>query len=203
MNTYLKYIITITIIIIIIIIIYSNISYLLFNENFIIIENNFLNNNDYNTLLLLLNNIDINNINNIFLENNEKKYILLDRNNINYDKIYKIIYNDKLKKIIKDKFNFDLIYPTYDIEYRIYKINKNSMGWHKDLSILNSKYLECIYVIENNTNSFFKWFKNVKFNEYYQKSNDLIIIKPNDLIHNIDPILYGNKKILKFIINLE
>lgn len=77
------------------------------------------------------------------------------------------------------------------------------MGWHQDHKIINKNYLECIYIIENSTNSSFRWFKNRAFHNYLQQSNDLIIVKPNDLIHNIDPILYGNKRILKFIIDLE
>ena len=77
------------------------------------------------------------------------------------------------------------------------------MGWHQDYNVIKKKYLECIFVIENNTNSFFRWFKHFKLNNYYQQENDLILLKPDDIIHNIDPILYGNKRILKFIIDLE
>ena len=36
----------------------------------------------------------------------------------------------------------------------------------------------------------------------FEKENDLILLKPIDLIHNIDPIKNYSKKILKFIIDL-
>ena len=166
-------------------------------ENYLLIEKDFLNHNDMIELSKIL---DYQN--NIFLEDDIKKYILFDKDN--NTKIYNIIYNnEKLKKIIKENFHVDLKKPSYDIEYRIYKNNKNSMGWHQDYKIVNKNYLECVYVIKNTTNSFFRWYKDFKFNEYFQKKNDLIILKPYDLIHNIDPILNGEKKILKFIINLD
>ncbi len=186
------YIIVIIILLFIIVLI---LNFTLFLENYLFIEKNFLDNNDIIELYKI-----VNNPNNIFLENNKKKYILFDKNN----KIYNIIYNnDKLKKIIKSEFNVDIKYPSYNIEYRIYKQNNNSMGWHQDYKILNKNYLECIYIIENTSNNLFRWFKNFQFHNYLQQSNDLIILKPNDLIHNIDPILYGEKRILKFIIDLE
>lgn len=177
-----------------------------FLENYLYIKHDFLDKDDISELSNILNNsinsINSINSNNIFLENNTKKYILFDKQSNH--KIYNIIYNNpKLKRLIKDQFNVDLKYPTYDIEYRIYKTNPSSMGWHQDHKIINKKYLECIYVIENTTNSPFRWFKNLKFHNYLQKTNDLIMLKPHDLIHNIDPILYGNKRILKFIIDLE
>jgi len=188
----------------------------MFLDNYLLIENNFLDNMDINKLSKILENIhqNQNQNQNIFLENDKKKYILFhtDKNqDINLHKtlhitsqIYDIIYNNpKLKRIIKDKFNVNLKYPTYDIEYRIYKHNPKSMGWHQDHKIINKNYLECIYVIENTTNSLFRWYKDLKFHDYLQKNNDLIILQPNDLIHNIDPILYGEKRILKFIIDLE
>jgi len=168
-------------------------------DNFIIIKNNFLEKNDFIELCQQLDDIK-----DEFTENNEKIYILLDRNNSKYDKIYNIIYNKYLSQIIKDHFNIiPPSKPSYDIEYRIYKKNKKSMGWHQDYNVIKKKYLECIFVIENNTNSFFRWFKHFKLNNYYQRENDLILLKPDDIIHNIDPILYGNKRILKFIIDLE
>jgi hypothetical protein len=187
----------------------------MFLDNYLLIENNFLDNMDINKLSKILENIyqykNKNKNQNNFLENDKKKYILFDikdkNQNINSHitlQIYDIIYNNpKLKRIIKTQFNVDLKYPTYDIEYRIYKHNPKSMGWHQDHKIINKNYLECIYVIENTTNSLFRWYKDFKFHDYLQKNNDLIILQPNDLIHNIDPILYGEKRILKFIIDLE
>ena len=63
-------------------------------------------------------------------------------------------------------------------------------------------YLECIYIIKNNSDSYFQYIKNFKINKYNQRENDLIIVKPNDIIHNITKINEGEKVILKFIINL-
>ena len=196
-------IIYIVIIIFLLIILIFIMHFTMFLENYLLIKNNFLDNSDLNKLSKILKE------QNIFLENDKKKYILFDRKNKENNsgtnlQIYDIIYNNpELKRIIKEEFNADLKYPTYEIEYRIYKHNPKIMGWHQDHKIINKNYLECIYVIENTTNSLFRWYKDFKFHEYKQKHNDLILLKPNDLIHNIDPILYGEKKILKFIIDLD
>ena len=62
-------------------------------------------------------------------------------------------------------------------------------------------YLECILLLKNNSNSYFKFKKNNKKYRYYQKKGDLILLYPLDIEHKIDPIFNGKKHILKFIIN--
>ena len=176
--------------IIILILIY----YLYFLENYICIKNNLLKEDEINKINNILK--DIKDYN----DEDYKKYILLDFNK--YKNIYDIIYKNKfLKNKIKKEFNIDLKYPNYPIEYRIYKKNTELLPWHQDKKIMNN-YLECIYIIKNNSDSYFQYIKNIKFNKYYQNMNDLIIVKPNDIIHNITPINKGEKIILKFIINL-
>jgi hypothetical protein len=135
------------------------------------------------------------------IEYNDKFYSILKKED--YQELYKIIYeNNKLKKYIKEKFNKELNYPSYPIEYRLYKKGCKGMNWHQDKSILNKKYLECILVLHNDSNSHFTYYKNYKIHKYYQKMGSFILLYPCDIIHSIEPFEYGSKKILKFIIEL-
>lgn len=177
-------------IVIILILIY----YLFILENYICIKNKFLTQNEIEEINKLLKNIQN------YKELDYKKYTLLDFKK--YKFIYDIIYkNDFLKKKIKKEFNINLKYPNYPIEYRIYKKNTELLPWHQDKKLMNN-YLECIYIIENSSDSYFQYLKNIKIHKYYQKNNDLIIVKPRDIIHNITPFHKGEKIILKFIINI-
>lgn len=187
MNTYIIFLI----IIIFSILIY----YLFFLENYLFIKSSFLSQNKFITIKNDLEKIDV------FEENNQKKYCFLDFKK--FKNIYKIIYQDLfLKKYIKENFQKDLTYPSKPIEYRIYKNNNESMGWHQDIQYLDQPYLECIFILDNSCHNRFYYLKNVFIHSYLQKENDLILLKPIDLIHNIDPIKNYSKKILKFIIDL-
>lgn len=168
--------------------------YLFILENYICIKNNLLKEDE----IMKINNT-LKNIQN-YNDEEYKKYTLLDFNK--YKNIYDIIYkNDFLKNKIKKEFNVNLKYPNYPIEYRIYKKNTDLLPWHQDKKLMNN-YLECIYILENSSNSYFQYLKNLKIHKYYQNTNDLIIVKPRDIIHNITPFDKGDKIILKFIINL-
>ena len=178
------------------IILFFYVMYFFYNlENYLFICPHFLQTNEFIKLNKLLKNIHH------FQENKEKKYIYLDSKQ--YRKIYKLIYeNIYLKKYIADTFNSVLKYPSKPIEYRIYKENKNSMDWHQDIQYVNQNYLECILVLNNTCNCRFQYLKKYKINSIVQKENDLIVLKPKDLIHTIGPIKNGLKEILKFIIEL-
>jgi hypothetical protein len=177
--------------------------YLIF---FIILYYFFTLNND---IYILENIFNIDNIQKILNDNylkydeyNDKYFYILHKDE--NQELYKIIYeNNKLKNFIKKNFNKKLNYPSFPIEYRLYKKGSKGMNWHQDKKILNKKYLECILVLHNNTNSYFRYYRNYKFHKYYQKSNSLILLYPNDIIHSIEPFRYGTKKILKFVIELE
>ena len=107
-----------------------------------------------------------------------------------------------LKKYIQEHFQKELTYPSKPIEYRIYKNSSQSMGWHQDIQYLNHPYLECIFILDNSSYCNFYYIKNRTIHSYLQKENDFILLKPRDLIHNIDPIKNNSKEILKCIIDL-
>lgn len=159
-----------------------------FNQIYII--KRFYSNKEIENILNEVKNFELRNI------KNEKSYKMINKES----KIYDIIYSDKLKKLIKIKFNKEIAIPKHLIEYRIYE-NSDGMDWHRDKSLFKENYLECILLLKNNSNSYFKFKKNNKKYRYYQKKGDLILLYPLDIEHKIDPIFNGKKHILKFIIN--
>ena len=182
-------------IVIIILILSIFIYYLFFLENYLFIKSSFLSQNDFYLLKSYLKNIHT------FEENDEKKYHLLDIEK--HKNIYNIIYQHPfLKKYMKKHFKKKLTYPSKPIEYRIYKNSSQSMGWHQDIQYLNHPYLECIFILDNSSSCNFYYIKNRTKHSYLQKENDFILLKPRDLIHNIDPIKNNSKEILKCIIDL-
>ncbi|MBT3407227.1 hypothetical protein HN415_00945 [Candidatus Woesearchaeota archaeon] len=169
--------------------------YLFFLKNYLFIQSSFLTLNDFQLLKDYLKDIKI------FEENDEKKFNLLDFEK--HKNIYDIIYQHPfLKKYIKEHFQKDLIYPSKPIEYRIYKNSSQSMGWHQDIQYLDHPYLECIFILNNSSKCKFQYIKNMSFHSYLQNENDIILLKPCDLIHNIDPIQDNSKEILKCVIDL-
>lgn len=186
MNIYIKVFLLLLIILFI-----ANL-YVYYYYDQLLIVNNLYTKNDISKILKEISNLKLEEI------KQSKKFILIDYDSI----IYKIIYNKNLKKYIKNKLNKEIIFPKYPIEYRIYK-NSNGMDWHKDKSLFNEKYLECILTLDNTSNSYFRFIKHSKKYKYYQKPGNLIMLYPLDIEHKIDKIFVGDKKILKFIINYK
>jgi hypothetical protein len=125
-------------------------------ENNIFIEDNLFDINIIENIKNITNCLELKYFINSDIYNNlyDKDYIILEKDD--YNELYKMIYeNDKLKKYIKENFNKELNYPSYPIEYRLYKTGYKGMYWHQDKEILNKKYLECILVLHNDSNSHF------------------------------------------------
>jgi len=170
--------------------------YLFLLENYLLIHSSFLTQTDFQLLKKSLKNI------NYFEENDEKKYNLLDFEK--YKNIYDIIYKHPfLKKYMKEHFQKELTYPSKPIEYRIYKNSSQYMGWHQDIQYLDHPYLECIFILNNSSKCKFHYIKNMSLHSYLQNENDIILLKPGDLIHNIDAIQDNSKEILKCVIDLH
>ena len=79
-----------------------------FNQIYII--KRFYSNKEIENILNEVKNFELRNI------KNEKSYKMINKES----KIYDIIYSDKLKKLIKIKFNKEIAIPKHLIEYRIY-----------------------------------------------------------------------------------
>ena len=86
------------------------------------------------------------------------------------------------------------------IEYRIYPEKSNGMEWHKDTQLYNNPQYECVYTIENNSDSYTLWVDdNKRIHTINTKPNSLIIVVANGPIHRVTPINNGYRSILKFI----
>jgi len=117
-----------------------------------------------------------------------------------YDMIYK---NDKFISLIqniKSKYHTTKTYPSYPIEYRKYFTGSKGMDWHQDMSLLSPDAYEVVLTLNNNSDSEFKWIFNNKEYSLSPKPNTLAIVKPETILHNVTPVNYGERTILKFII---
>jgi hypothetical protein len=134
---------------------------------------------------------------------NTRKSICLDYKNNKY--LYNLIYNNKqIKDIIKNinTRKFKLI-PSYPIEYRVYDNNSNGMDWHIDTSLFNPDCLELVLTLSNISDSKFLWKEDNNIKNIYTKSNTLVIVKPNTVLHKVSKLNYGTRRILKFIIEFD
>lgn len=114
--------------------------------------------------------------------------------------IYK---NEKLLNIINRIKDFDLVlkeYPSYPIEYRKYFTGSKGMQWHVDTSLFTPQAFEVVLTLTNNSNSRFEWMDNGKLKSISPQPNDLVIVRPKSILHQVTSIDTGERTILKFTI---
>lgn len=123
------------------------------------------------------------------------------RNHIEfYDMIYK---NEKLINIINSIKDSDLTlkeYPSYPIEYRKYFTGSKGMQWHIDTSLFTPEAFEVVLTLTNNSNSRFEWMDNGELKSISPRPNDLVIVRPKSILHQVTSIDTGERTILKFTI---
>jgi len=164
------------------------------------IYNNFFSINEFNEIKSICDNLKFKNDS----RQSSRKTLCISPKK--YKRLYEIIYTnekliDTIKNINSSKFK---IIPDFPIEYRIYPKGSEGMKWHKDLSLFSPDCLELVLTLENKSDSKFQWinfFNDKKF--INPKENDLVIVKPNTIIHNVTPTGKGHRKILKFIIQFK
>ena len=118
-----------------------------------------------------------------------------------YTKLYDMIYDDpKFREYIGNISSLKMkSRPTYPIEIRKYPTGSKGMQWHKDLSLFSPDCYEVVLTLENTSDSKFKYdFINRK--SLLTKANTLTIVKPNGVLHKVTPVNYGQRVILKFVV---
>ena len=121
-----------------------------------------------------------------------------------HSKLYTIIYkNDKFInfiKSIKDKNMNIKLNPSYPIEYRKYFTGSNGMSWHIDTSLFEPDAFEVVLTLTNTSDSKFLWEENNIEKSINPKPNTIAIVRPTSVMHKVTPVTYGERTILKFII---
>lgn len=150
---------------------------------------NFLNNVDYQKILLL---------------NNDKSGFIFE--NFRYSKplsgptVYDIFYSNKYIDQIKHNLNTEVYPSKFPIEHRYYPKNSPGMRWHKDLLMYEKPQYEGIFTIRNNTKSLTEWIDgNGKLHSLWTEPNSLLIVKANGYEHHVTPPEEGEREILKLI----
>lgn len=117
-----------------------------------------------------------------------------------YDYIYK---NQKLLKLIKTIKNPNHRIrkkPNYPIEHRKYFTGSCGMPWHLDLSLFKPDGFEIVLTLTNTSDSRFEWHQENTIKSISPKENTLVIVRPETVKHQVTPVNYGERTILKFII---
>ena len=82
------------------------------------------------------------------------------------------------------------------------------MHWHCDMPLYQEPQYECVYTLSNTTDSTTQWKKYTTsclkgeeeiIKEVSTKANSLILVKADAVEHQVTPVTYGDRYILKFI----
>ena len=115
--------------------------------------------------------------------------------------LYDLIYSKKFMDFIKKSCNLSYCsYSDFPIEYRKYETGSEGMCWHKDKSLFNKSYYECVLTINNTSNSRFLFEFNNNIYTIIPRNNLLVLVKPNTINHKVTKLDYGDRYFLKFII---
>ena len=117
--------------------------------------------------------------------------------------LYKLVYNKKLSDFIFEKTGRHFIIPTYPIEYRLYPNGSKGLKMHKDLSLFDNDYYECVITLENTSDSKFLYILNNILYSTIPHENTLVMVKPVTVEHGVTMVNYGYRTILKFIIMFD
>ncbi len=117
-----------------------------------------------------------------------------------YDRIYKNCKFTAFIDSIKDNNCKLKLEPSFPIEYRKYFTGSQGMSWHRDLSMFEPDCFEIVLTLTNNSDSKFEWMENNKVKSILPKANTLVAVRPESILHRVSPINYGERTILKFII---
>ena len=120
-------------------------------------------------------------------------------------KRYEIGKNNHISKVLSSKYVQDKLkildaHPSdTPVEYRIYE-KGGRMGWHCDDQLYMKRQYEIVYTTENTSNSKTQWI-DPDTKEFYSIStepNSALIVRSQSVFHNVTPVGYGSRKILKF-----
>lgn len=122
------------------------------------------------------------------------------KHQIIYDFIYKNKKFLKLINHIKNPNHYIKNKPSYPIEYRKYFTGSQGMTWHIDTSLFQPDCFEIVLTLTNSSDSKFEWYEGNMIKSISPKENTLVIVRPESVEHRVTPVSYGERTILKFII---
>jgi hypothetical protein len=115
-------------------------------------------------------------------------------------------FTNFINKIVVNRYNLPLInknnikLSNFPIEYRVYPTKSSGMEWHKDTLLYNIPQYECVFTIENKSDSNTLWKDEHNIiHTIKTKPNSIIIVVADGPTHKVSPINNGYRSILKFI----
>lgn len=122
-----------------------------------------------------------------------------------HNQLYQQIYKNKkfielINKIKNENHHILKSIPSFPIEYRKYFEGSNGMQWHKDISLFKPDGFEIVLTLTNNSDSRFQYIENNRLHTIHPHPNTLVIIRPNSIVHSVSKCNYGERTLLKFVI---
>lgn len=168
------------------------------NNDSLWIEENFFSKKEFSDILKYCSILNLKND----IRSNNRLTLCLNPNV--HKNLYKMIYkNRKLVKFInkiKNSNHYIKHNPSYPIEYRKYFTGSNGMDWHVDTSLFEPDCFEIVLTLTNTSDSRFEYIENGIVKSILPKENTLAIVRPQSIPHQVTSVNYGERTILKFII---
>jgi hypothetical protein len=115
------------------------------------------------------------------------------------DPVHNIIYSEKNNILVSNNLKVHVKSDNNTpIEYRVYKTN-SSMTWHIDDIMYKIPQYECVYTVENTSNSLTQYKDRFGMvHSIWTEPNSLLIVRAGDIEHRVTSITTGNRTILKY-----
>lgn len=114
-------------------------------------------------------------------------------------RITKLFYSPKYIQKINHITGNKVMESKIPIEYRIYQLH-NGMEWHKDILLYKQPQYECVYTINNTSDSKTEYIDhNRNKHSIWTEPNSLMIVRANGYYHHVKPVTKGEREILKLV----
>lgn len=147
----------------------------------------------------------------------ESEYQMIKQSIQEDQRPFRINWNNLQTKPLKDDIYHQLFYSPQSLskvqqytgntvqksiippEYRIYSKHKG-MDWHTDTLLYKEPQYECVYTIENTSDSTTDYLNQKgQLHSVRTEPNSLMLVKANGYMHRVKPVNRGKRTIIKLI----
>jgi hypothetical protein len=153
----------------------------------------FLDQHDYNIIEQQCKTYPLDDIDNDAAKN--RLVHIIDNNDKCCDILWSEQYKNKIINLLEKQLK-----PAYDIpmEYRVYS-KGSSMMWHVDTILYDKPQIECIYTIDNTSDSLTQYKDRYGVvHSIWTEPNSLLVVLAGDINHRVTTLNTGYRTIIKY-----
>ena len=144
------------------------------------------------------------------LVSNEVRGLVLDGHGRKRKALCPVEYKDVYESLnhLVDGYELNMY-----IDYRVYPLGSNGMGWHRDVRVMHGDYYEAVLTLWNDSDSVFEYihkeipttqkpdsiFTKKAVRRLLTNPNTLVMVKPEGVMHRVTPVRRGSRVILKCV----